>query len=246
MSGIIYKTGAVAILQEMRLDVYSNNLANLNTVGYKADKTAFQFDEPEVLSNIDSESTPQLSPYAPAFISYTDYTPGAIQNTGNPLDVAIVGKGFFEVQTAEGFQYSRSGRFSVNEDGVLSTSDGWPVMGQGGEIVIDGGSVKITDGGEVSVDGEVVDVLRVVDFPEPYNLKKVGNSAFVPELESIIAQDAPNFRVTQGAVEASNANAIGTMTKMIELLRTFESYQKVIKAADETMARTINDVGSTT
>lgn len=246
MSGIIYKAGAGAILQQMRLDVYSNNLANMGTVGFKSDQPVFRFDEPNEASSPAGDSTPHLSPYAPNLEQVTDFKPGPIQKTGNPLDVAIVGKGFFEIQTAEGTQYSRNGRFSISEEGLLSNSDGWPVMGSGGEITIDGSRVEITDGGEVTVDGEVVDVLRVVDFSEPYNLKKVGNAAFVPGADGITAHESENFTVAQGAVETSNVNAIRTMTEMIELLRVFESYQKVIRAADDTMAKTINEVGNPT
>jgi flagellar basal-body rod protein FlgF len=244
MSGIIYNAGAGAILQQIRLDVYSNNLANMGTVGFKSDQPIFRYDESQEMQEASPAATPQLSPYTSTLEYVTDYTTGPIQNTGNPLDVAIVGKGFFEIQTAEGVHYSRNGRFSINEQGQLSNSDGRPVMGQGGEITIDGSQVVINEKGEVEVDGAIVDTLRVVDFSEPYNLKKVGNSAFVPGSVDTAARQAQNFRIAQGAVESSNVNAIRTMTDMIELLRVFESYQKVIRAADDTMAKTVSEVGA--
>lgn len=245
MSGIIYKAGAGAILQQMRLDVYSNNLANMGTAGFKSDQPVFRFDEALEKSSPSNRPQPQLSPYASGFESITDFRPGPIQNTANPLDVAIVGKGFFEIETPEGTHYSRNGRLSINEQGLLSNADGHPVMGQGGQITINGSRVEISEAGEVAVDGAVVDVLRVVDFPEPYQLKKIGSASFIPAEAGVTAQASQNYRVAQGAVESSNVNAIRTMTQMIELLRVFESYQKVIRAADDTMAKTVSEVGRT-
>ena len=244
MSGIIYKTGAGAISQMMRLNVCSNNLANMGTVGFKADMPVFRLDESTDATQSTDPSTPHLSPYAADLEYVTDFTSGPVQTTGNPLDVAIVGNGFFEIQTADGIQYTRNGRFSINPQGVLSNCDGWPVMGDGGEIAINGSKVEITELGEIVVDGDIVGQLKVVDFPQPYNLTKTGGSGFVPSAADMVAQAAENVRLSQGAVETSNVNAIRTMTEMIDLLRVFETYQKVIRAADDTMAKTINEVGS--
>lgn len=244
MSGIIYRAGAGAILQQMRLDAYANNLANVGTVGFKSDQPVFRFDKPKESPDATAFETPHLSPYAPNLQYVTDFSSGPIQKTGNPLDVAIFSNGFFEIQTAEGAQYSRNGRFSINGEGVLTNADGWPVMGNSGEITIDGSRVEISQSGEIAVDGEIVDALRVVNFPEPYNLKKADNGNFIPGADDVLAQEVENANVTQGAVETSNVNAIRTMTQMIELLRVFQSYQKVIRAADDTTAKTINEVGN--
>ncbi len=243
MSGIIYNAGAGAILQQMRLDAYANNLANVGTVGYKADQPVFRFDENQPEPDPADGSILQLSPFSSNFEQVTDFRSGPMQKTGNPLDVALVGSGFFEIQTDDGIRYSRNGRFSINPEGQLSNSEGWPVMGQGGTIAIDGSQIEINDAGEISVDGDVVGVLRIVDFAEPYNLKKVGNSLFKPGSSDITAREAESFQVTQGMVESSNVNAIRTMTDMIELLRVFQTYQKVIRAADDATAKTVNEVG---
>jgi flagellar basal-body rod protein FlgF len=154
MSGSIYKAGAGAILQQMRLDVYANNLANVNTAGFKADNPVFRFDTSTVNSN-GTVPTEQLSPYALPLEYVTDFDTGPLQSTGNPLDVAVLGEGFLEVQTPEGTRYTRNGHLSINDDGVLSTPQGWPVMGQGGEISIDGSRIEIGEDGEISVDGDV-------------------------------------------------------------------------------------------
>jgi flagellar basal-body rod protein FlgG len=242
MSGSIYKAGSVAILHQMRLDVFANNLANVNTVGFKADQPVFRVegaDQPEKAE----EKTSILSPYAIPMKYVTNFEPGAIQRTGGQLDVSIGGKGFFEVQTPEGVHYTRNGRFSINENGVLSTQEGWPVMGQGGEIAVEGNRIVIGEEGEVSVDGEVVGVLKVVDFETPDLLKKTGGTLFKADNPAAGPGDAQDFRLSQGTLEASNVNAIRTMTEMIETLRVFETYQKVIRAADDATSKTVNEVG---
>jgi flagellar basal-body rod protein FlgG len=226
----------------MRLDVYSNNLANVNTVGFKADQPIFRIEAAQLAADA-SDSSARLSPYAIPMQYVTNFEPGILQHTGGQMDVSIVGSGFFEVQSPDGRQYTRSGRFSINNDGVLSTPEGWPVMGQGGEISIEGNRVIISDNGEVEVDGDVVGVLKVVDFQAPDLLHKTGSTLFRADNPRAGLTDARDYHISQGTLEGSNVNAIRTMTEMIETLRVFETYQKVIKAADDATAKTVNEVG---
>lgn len=242
MSGMIYKAGAGAILQQIRLETYANNLANVNTSGFKADQPVFRFEAPEIASD-SGDNAARLSPYALPLEYVTNFEAGPVRATGGPMDVAIVGKGFFEVQTPDGPQYTRNGRLSINADGMLSTTEGLPVMGQGGEINIEGGRIEISEEGEVLVDGDIVGVLKVVDFSDPSGLKKVGNSLFAVDNAAAGLVEAEGYRIAQGALEASNVDAIRTMTEIIETLRVFETYQKVIRSADEATAKTINEVG---
>jgi flagellar basal-body rod protein FlgG len=242
MSGSIYTAGSGAILQQMRLDVYANNLANVNTVGFKADQPVFRMENADQPPE-PGERAPVLSPYALPMRCVTDFDSGALQSTGGQLDVSIVGNGFFEVQTPDGPQYTRNGRFSINEDGVLSTQSGWPVMGQGGEIAIEGNRIVIGEGGEVSVDGKVIGVLKVADFKAPELLTKTEGTLFKADNPAAGIGDAQDYRLAQGTLEASNVNAIRTMTEMIETLRVFETYQKVIHAADDATSKTVNEVG---
>jgi flagellar basal-body rod protein FlgF len=242
MSGVIYQAAAGAILQQIRLDMLSNNLANLNTVGFKAEKPIFRvLDTQEAGQH--KTAVAGLSPLAPPMEQIIDYSSGPLQLTGNQLDTAIVGRGFFEVLTDSGTQYTRSGSFTINNDGLLSSADGWPVAGQGGTIAIQGGRVEIGASGEVTVDGNVVDTLRVVDFARPYGLSKIGNARFVPNRTDLFAEAAENYSISQGYVEVSNVDAIRTMTELIETTRAFESYQRVIRNADETLGKTVNEVG---
>ncbi len=244
MSGAIYQAAAGALLQQMRLEMLSNNLANANTTGFKSDIPVFRL-APESLSP--EAEVPSLKTHSitPPMEAITDFSSGAVVKTDNPLNVAIVGRGFFEVQTPDGPRYTRNGSFSINADGLLCTALGDPVMGQSGEITIDGGNIAIGELGEVFVDGQQVDVLKVVDFPEPYKLQKSGESFFVPDDlgQETILEDG--FHIAQGFVESSNVNTIRTMTDMIETMRVFEAYQKVIQSSNETTARTVNEIAGT-
>jgi flagellar basal-body rod protein FlgG len=243
MSGTVYKSAAGALLMQTRLDVLSNNLANVNTIGFKADKPVFRVNELKSGSSSSVPSHLQLSSLAPPMNFMTNYAPGSLRQTGNDMDMAIVGNGFFEVQTPDGPQFTRKGNFSINAQGVLSTAEGWPVMGQGGEIPINGSRIKINDQGEVRVDDNLVDTLRVVDFPQPYDLKKSGDNFFVPDKTDTRQKPAQEYRIAQGHVELSNVNPIQAMTELIETLRIFSLYQKVIKSSDDATAKTVSEVG---
>jgi flagellar basal-body rod protein FlgF len=244
MSGTIYQAAAGALLQQMRLDMLSNNLANVNTTGFKADMPVFHFETEDPQEEIPVYSPGRLSPYAPPMSARTDFSAGPAARTGNPLNLAIAGKGFFEVETPDGPQYTRTGNFAINAEGILSTADGWPIMGQGGTLTIDGTRIAIDDNGEVFVDGESAGTLRLVDFEEPYALDKAGDTRFVAR-DGAQAQplEPGTSRVVQGFLEASNVDAIRTMTEIIETMRVFEAYQRIIRTADETTAKTVNEVG---
>lgn len=245
MSGAIYQAAAGALLQQMRMDMLSNNLANVNTTGFKADRPAFRLDMETEPEEISGNTVPgRLSPYAPPLEARTDFSAGPAQRTGNPLDVAIVGKGFLEVQAPDGLRYTRNGNLTINDQGLLSTSDGWPVMGQGGEVAIDGTKVEISARGEIYVDGEAVDFLKLVDFDQPQELTKTGNTLFAaPEGNAGNAVEEGQVQIAQGFLEGANVDAIRTMTEVIETMRVFEAYQRIIRSVDETTAKSVNEVG---
>lgn len=246
MSGTVYKAASGALLQQMRLDMISNNLANVNTSGYKADIPIFRVDAGQTANAPAATHIPgTISPLAPPMEARIDFSTGALVKTGNSMDVGIVGKGFFEIQAPEGTRYTRKGNFTVNEEGQLSTLEGWPVMGTGGTIQVEGSDLRIGDQGEVYVDGDQVNALRLVDFPEPYELDKVGDSLFVPKNGAQPDEmDEGTGQVAQGFVEQSNVNAIQTMTQLIETVRVFETYQRIIRSVDDVASKTVNEVGS--
>jgi flagellar basal-body rod protein FlgF len=255
MSGGIYMAASGALAYEKRLQIISNNLANANTVGYKMDHGQFQSIDPADLPASSTLTGPEMNTSLAQsfwfeFNSYTDFTHGSLKNTANDFDLALIGKGFFCVQKPDGVHYTRKGDFTLNTDGVLVTRNGWPVMGDGGEITVNNKEnphqykkFAVDEEGNVSVDGKEIGSLRIVEFSEPYRLKKMGDTLFKPAENSPPAQEAQDFKVSQGFVELSNVDVVKMMTEMIEVLRGYESYQKVIRTSDEASARAINEVG---
>ena len=255
MSGAIYMAASGALAYEKRLQIISNNLANANTVGYKMDHGQFQFIDPADLPASSTHTasgmnTSQAQSFWFKFNSYTNFTHGSLKNTGNDFDLALIGKGFFCVQKPDDVHYTRKGDFTLNADGVLVTRNGWPVLGDGGEITVNNKEnphqykkFAVDEEGNVSVDGKEIGSLRIVEFSEPYRLKKMGDTLFKPPENSPPAQEAQDFKVSQGFVELSNVDVVKMMTEMIEVLRGYESYQKVMRTAGEATAKVINEVG---
>ena len=255
MSGGIYMAASGALAYEKRLQIISNNLANANTVGFKMDHGQFQsidpVDLPASLSSPSPElNTSQAQSFWFQFNSYTDFTHGSLKNTGNDFDLALIGDGFFCVQKPDGVRYTRKGDFTLNDEGVLVTRNGFPVVGDGGEITVKGSEnphefkkFAVDEDGNVSVDGKQVGSLRIVNFPEPGKLLKMGDTLFKPAENTPPSEEAGDFKVSQGFVELSNVDVVKMMTEMIEVLRGYESYQKVIRTADEASSRSINEVG---
>ena len=247
MSGGMYLAAAGALVQQLRLEVLSNNVANINTVGYKGDRSIFQIPEAVESQVFETpvEGVQALSPYAPPFSTVIDFSQGAIRQTGNSLDVAINGKGFFSIQTPDGVQYTRQGNFTLDTEGVLVTQDGYPVMGEGGAITLEEGSVEIDMEGAVYVDGDEVGRLQIIDFPGGDGLKKAGNGRFIALDTAVPGSRPENTVLRQGHLESANVNPVRAMTEMIETSRAFEAYQKVIQSTDEATSKSISDVGRT-
>ena len=244
MSGSIYMATSGAIYCEQRLDILSNNLANINTSGFKEEKPYFRVTEPppevaEALLENNLSGEEPTSPLWQVLESQTVFLQGGLRTTGNPLDLALDGNGFFSVQTPEGVRYTRNGSFTLNADGELTTQEGLPVLGEGGSIQIDEGSrITVDEAGIVSANGVPVGQVRIVAFEQPNQLVRLNDSLFAPQ-----ESEPENVRVHQGHLELSNVEAVRTMTEIIDVLRGYESYQKVIQQIDETTAKAINDVG---
>jgi flagellar basal-body rod protein FlgG len=177
--------------------------------------------------------------------SHTDFSPAPLQQTGSPLDLAIDGDGFFSIQTDQGVRYTRSGAFTISPEGFLATADGEAVLGDGGEIVIDGTDVNVDEAGNVVVDGVPVGKLRIVRISENGALRKIGDSLF--ELDEMRGTEEvlDHGGIQQGFLEGSNVNAVKVMTELIEVQRGYESYQKMIQTMGEMASRVISGVGIT-
>ena len=237
----MYAASAGAFNNQQRLDVLANNLANINTPGFKQDNLVFRVPvgtEKEGDSQTDYLQGPSA---AMARGAWTDFSQGILRQTDNPLDLALDGKGFFCIQTPGGTRYTRNGSFTINGDGVLATKDGHPVLGKGGEIKIDGANVSVDEEGNVSVDGSEVGTLKVVSVSQPESLKKMGNTLFASGGSA--EKEAEGFKIREGYVETSNVNAIRAMTEMIDISRSYESYQKVIQFLNDATKKSISEVG---
>jgi len=256
MSGDIYIAAAGALACEKRLQIISNNLANANTVGFKMDRGHLKQIDPADLPGQSAQNPADLATsrahlFWNNFSMYTDHSNGALKQTDNDFDLALVGQGFFCVQTPDGVRYTRKGDFTLDSEGVLVTGNGWPVLGEGGEIKIDGtanphkfAKFVVDEQGNVAVDGRQVGSLRIVDFAETNLLNKAGDTLFRPSAAGVPETKAQGVKVSQGFLELSNVDSVKMMTEMIEVLRGYESYQKIIQSADETYSQAINQVGS--
>ncbi|MBL0714181.1 MAG: flagellar basal-body rod protein FlgF [Desulfosarcina sp.] len=248
MSGAIYAATSGAEVQRIRMELLSNNLANINTVGYKSDDAVFRIKDDGLTADpIDGENTgSQILPRLPVIplTSRTDFSNGPLQRTGNPLDIAIQGDGFFSIQADNGVRYTRSGSFTLSSEGTLTTHDGNPVMGEGGEITIDGAEVQIDGSGNILVDGQITDKLRIVEISDRTALKKEGNNLFSLNENRGTEEPVEYVDVHQGFLEGSNADTVKIMTDLIEVMRGYESYQKIIRTLGENHSKLIAGVGS--
>ena len=256
MSGSIYMAATGALAYEKRLQLLSNNLANVNTVGFKKDRGRFKAFE--LSAAVNNKELPvrwgrsQAPEYWMQYSSYTDFSSGDKKKTGNPFDLALTGRGFFCVETPDGVHYTRRGDFTVNSDEVLVTHEGWPVLGRGGEIQIklakpsdDKREFSVSEDGFVTIDGSQVDRLRIVDFTDASAIQKAGHNFYHAVNPRTLEEMDEDFKINQGFLELSNVDVVRMMTEMIEVLRGYESYQKAIRSIDDMNAKMINEVGRT-
>jgi flagellar basal-body rod protein FlgG len=236
-----------ALFYEMRMSVLSNNLANIQTAGFKEDRISFRLPSEGEEGASPAEASPVVNPQAfyqgHPVESYTNFSPGRVEQSGNPLDFALEEGGFFCVLTPDGERYTRKGNFTLDTEGRLITQEGYPVQGLGGDILLEGPNVDVDGQGNISMDGVPVDTLKRVDFEENAPLLKTGASLFVPAGPDARPLPAEGSRIMQGFLERSNVDAVQTMTEMIQVLRGYESYQKILQILDETTVKAVNEVG---
>ena len=209
-------SGSMASIQ--RMESLTNNLANLNTSGYKKDRIIFE----TVLAAVDPATTSTAvldkTPVQSGVRFATDYSSGTVRQTGATLDFALDGDGYFAVNTPQGTAYTRQGNFHLDTGGKLLTSQGDEVLGNGKPITISGSKVVVGSKGEIMVDGVQAGTLDVVDFPKPYAMDKVGGTLFTPQA-GVTPQPATTTSVRQGSLEGSNVNPVLEMANLIETSR---------------------------
>jgi len=222
-------------------EVAANNLANINTTGYKRDGF-FQRALVEAGQSLSGSYHPEWRNTDPTEV-VVDFSQGPLKQTEGALDVAIQGDGFFTIQTPDGERYTRNGNFTLDPDGLLTTQTGYPVLGEGGTIMLQGGDVKINEKGEVMVDGMLVDALDIRDFERPYQMTKVAGEFFLPK-DGDQGEASENMAVFQGFLEESNVQSIQEMTEMLIVYRNYESDQRAVQMQDETLRKAVNELGA--
>lgn len=226
----------VALSRQMALfrdmEVTANNIANANTVGYNAEK--LMFDDYLVRGG---DEGPKIA-FVNDVSSYRDTAEGAIQATGNPLDVAISGPGYFAVQTPLGQRYTRAGNFQIDVNGTLVTAQGHPVLDQGGQPIQfepEDREIAIGEAGDINVNGAQRAFLGVFEFANPQLMERVGDTMYSSDLPGVAAVES---RVMHGALESSNIKSVLEMTRLIQLSRGVGSTAKLIDAQYELTRRT--------
>jgi flagellar basal-body rod protein FlgG len=228
--------------EELRMNTISHNLANCNVIGYKKDKISFQ----DLLKNILPKDMDKVSSISKETLMniVTNMQQGDLNATGNTLDFAIEGDGFFKVQTPDGPAYTRKGNFVLDGQNNLTTQDGFLVLGLEGPVKVNEGDVVVDGSGRVMVDGAEVGRMNLVQFADPKKLVKTNMALFKnPDPDN--NQEKPvddTVRIKQGYVEFSNVDVIEETVEMIDCLRAYESYQKAMQTLDGIDNKVINDV----
>jgi flagellar basal-body rod protein FlgF len=220
---------------QRRMESITNNLANASTAGYKSSRPSFKMamDETQSGSDVVLPNTTMND-----LNNHIYFAEAPMVETGNMLDIAIEGSGFFAVSSNDGTLYTRNGQFTINKDRKLVTMDGSLVMGQGGEIIIDGKDIKIETDGSIYVDKRLAGVLKVVDFKDKSALKNHGRSYFVNTAPEVMTESTPEkLAVRGGCFESSNVNVMMEMVDMMSVLRAYESYTKVDQSLNDVLTK---------
>jgi flagellar basal-body rod protein FlgF len=254
----MYAAASGMLVGQKRMDVLANNLANVSTTGFKRDTTVSE-SFPEILLKRINDRSPDM-PAGPqpvgalgmgTFISgtATRLMTGPMQQTGNPLDVAISGDGFFAVGTPQGIRYTRQGNFSQDANGTLVTADGDGVLVDGQPVSAAHGAMSINSKGEVWADGQVLGRLTVVTSRDLGALRKEGNGLWTTagpaDASTLVtpSEATGNYDLRAGYLEASNVEPITEMVEMMVIMRSFEANQRSLQMQDETLGKSANDIG---
>lgn len=246
-----------ALTAEHRMNFIANNLANVNTQGYKRQTLAFKdtmasYAHDEIREPLMHVRSTPLFPEPKNMarpriaVSEVDFSQGTMEFTGNALDLCIAGENaFFRVQTPNGDFLTRSGHFVLSSDGTVVTADGFPLQGAGGNVVIPQGTRDIVIGsdGQVWADGAVINQIPLISVDNPHNLEKQGYNLYKTRPNTEVGEgDAyvNGAKLEQGFIEKANVEVVSEMVNMIEVQRQFEAYQKVMQTSD-TLDRTAND-----
>ena len=222
--------------QNQALELVANNLANLGTAGYRGQQATFR----SLLTGGGMVAWNPLNTAVNDFGvlngSRIDLASGSLTATGNPLDLAIAGKGFFAVQSAQGVLYTRNGGFHRTPDGLLVTSEGDAVLGEQGTVSVPNGAAAVSSDGTISVDGAVVAKLRIAEFAPDTPLTAAGNALYSAPAGS--ALPAASSSVRQGMLEESNVSPVEATVQLITIQRNAEMMQRALTLFDSQFNQT--------
>lgn len=226
----IYIALSGAVLKHTQIEIISRNLANADTTGYKKELATFK----DYLVSQSPLSGPDGRIMTNIASVNIDFSSGTIFKTGNQLDIAIDGRGFIAL---EGNRYTKRGDMRRDVEGYLTAYNGVKVLGSKGPIKLPVGKVEINEEGDIFVNGSQVDTIRVLDFQNE-DISKTGDGTFFTNAAGIKSKSI----VKQGHIEKSNVDVIKEMAYMIETMREFEAYQKVIQTFDEAASKVTNEM----
>jgi flagellar basal-body rod protein FlgG len=240
------------VLQRKRMDVVTNNIANVDTAGYKPDKLISRSFKDMLLSRVGDpaivntyEETGPLNTGVHIDEVVTNFQQGAMMDTGGASDLGLTTDGFFVVSTPDGDRYTRDGSFNITSEGYLVTSDGYYVSGREGNIQIPNVSLGFTvqvNGTVTDSEGAAVARLRVVNFEDLNDLRKEGDNLYY-SFSGQTPVEVEDYEVRQGYLEGSNAQMALEMVDMMQLYRSYETSQRVVRMIDESLQKTANEVG---
>ncbi|MEM9287888.1 MAG: flagellar basal-body rod protein FlgF [Pseudomonadota bacterium] len=225
------------------LDLIANNIANMNTTAFRREQVMFQ-DYVIELDRLDVDDMKDVA-FVQDYGVARDFRQGRLQQTGNPLDLAISGSGFFEVQNPETgtINYSRNGSLKITEQGTLATNTGQEVLSAGGgpiEIPADASKIDIAADGTVSTNQGVAGRIRLVTFDNEQLLEKVGDTLFSSEEQPIDAEEAT---LVSGMIEGSNVQPLVEMTNMMKVMRSYQSVNNTIEKYQEMRVSSMRNLG---
>lgn len=253
----MYTAASGMITDQRRLDVIANNLANASTAGYKRDTAVVQAFERFLVVRKNDNAPGTSGDPAVGYLSFGTLLPhtsarlttGSLRVTGNDLDVAIEGDGFFTVATPRGTRYTRNGSFRQDAGGFLVTQEGHQLLVGGRPVRAAAGGFSIRPTGEVMADGRAVGNLDIVTSQELGTIRKEGDGFWTLALEGepsalvIPDESSGNFKLKVGYLESSNVEPVLEMVEMMTIIRNYEANQRLIHAQDDALNKSVNEVG---
>ena len=243
-------TSALGMITHMqRMDITTNNMAHVNTTAHRRDHVVSHAFSDQMMTRLNDPGIRMFNRFDIGTVNpgvfvddvFTSWEQGAFEMTGNPLDLALSGQGFFTVNLEGEEVFTRDGTFTLF-NGMLITSSGGRVQGLNGDITLPNGNIAIDDNGRIFVEGEYIDTLRLTTFTDLHSLRKMQDNFFrTTEYSEVSAFEGT---VQQGFLEGSNVSIVREMVNMITNSRAYETNARIITLTDQTLHHAVNSIGS--